>query len=83
MVFNPKNNEEIYTEVKTSEQNKKKKLEKRKDKIKSKTNKQNKRLWRNCGINQGSDAKNQMTWQWPPVNTSLPNTTMRKRHEKK
>jgi hypothetical protein len=36
MVFNPKNNEEIYTEVKTSEQNKKKKLEKRKDTMKSK-----------------------------------------------
>lgn len=33
---------------------------------------------RNCGINQGSYAKNQMSWQWPPVNT-----TRRKRHEKK
>jgi hypothetical protein len=34
------------------------------------------------GINQGSYAKNQMSWQWSPVNTSLPNTTRRKRHEK-
>jgi hypothetical protein len=50
----------------------KKKLEKRKSMMKSKQASET-NDWRNCGINQGSYGKNQMTWKWPPLNTSLPN----------
>jgi hypothetical protein len=44
----------------------------------------NKRLWGNCGINQlGILCQESNVLAWPPVNSSLPNTTRRKRHEKK
>jgi hypothetical protein len=79
-----KNKEEIYADVKTSKQNKTKILEKKKIYDEVKTSKQNTRLWGNCGINQLRIlCQESNVLAWPPVNTSLPNTTRRKRHEKK
>jgi len=79
-----KNKEEIYADVKTSKQNKTKILYKNKIFVSHKTPNKNTRLWGNCGINQLRIlCQESNVLAWPPVNTSLPNTTRRKRHEKK